>query len=283
MSSPSIEVRRTDTPIARLGLTGIDLPVSSIPLAALANPHLEHQAGELRLADGLLVQNRLLSALPAEACALVEPHLENVWLTPRGVLFDAGEPLTHVYFPATAVVSLVDQLRDGGDVEVATVGSEGIVGLPLVLGEHVSPLRASCQIAGSAKRLTTKQLSRLMRMPEQHRALLRYAHAFMAQLSQTAACNRAHLVEERCARWILTTHDRIAEDELALTHELLAATLGVRRAGVTLAVRGLQEAGMVRSGRGTIAILDRSRLERVSCECYQTLRDRYARLMPTRA
>lgn len=280
MPSRSIEARAPDEPTAPLGYPPGDASVALVQLATFAGQGPERRSGELRFENGVQTPNRLLCALPSEARARFEPYLEKVRLTSRAVLFDAGEPLAHVYFPETAVVSLVSKLRDGGDVEVASVGSEGIVGLSFVLGERVSPARASCQIGGTATRMATAHLARLRKTSELHGVLLRYAHAFLTQLSQTAVCNRSHLVEERCARWLLTTHDRIGGPELPITHDLLAATLGVRRAGVTLAIRALQDAGLVRSGRGTIAIVDRSRLERVSCECYGVVRAGYERLGP---
>lgn len=226
-------------------------------------------------------RNGLLAALPAQDLANILPHLEPVTLAQRSLLFEPNQPITHVYFPDTAVVSLINLLDVGGTVEVGTVGCEGIAGLPAFLHGTVSSSRAVVQIPGTALRCEEQPFARLAAAPsELHRLLLRYTLAFLTQVAQTAACNAAHLVQERCARWLLMTHDRVAGDQFPLTHEFLAFMLGVRRAGVTTAMRALQDAGMVDYTRGRIAILDRAALEGASCECYRVVRRHFDQLLP---
>lgn len=227
-------------------------------------------------------RNRLLAALSAPDRAHVEAHLELVELRQRDVLFDAGERIDHVYFPETVVVSLVSWLEDGGSVEVGTTGCEGVAGLPVFLGDAVSPVRAIAQIPGRARRLSADLFTDLTaRSADLHRLMLRYTHAFLTQVAQTAACNAAHLVEERCARWLLMTHDRVDGDEFPLTHEFLAFMLGVRRAGVSAVMRLLSDARVIRYDRGNVAIVNRAALERHACECYRVVRAQYERLLPS--
>ncbi|HEX2717910.1 MAG TPA: Crp/Fnr family transcriptional regulator, partial [Gemmatimonadaceae bacterium] len=197
------------------------------------------------------------------------------------VLFDANQPpITHVYFPETCVVSLISTLHHGGAVEVGTVGCEGMAGLPVFLADNESPMRAIVQIPGAALRVDAEYFARATAVGRLHVLLLRYTQAFLTQVAQTAACNAAHLVEERCARWLLATRDRVDGDTFPLTHEFLAFMLGVRRAGVTVAMQALQDAGLVRYGRGWVTIVNRGGLEAASCECYATVRAHYARLLP---
>lgn len=226
-------------------------------------------------------RNRLLRALPLTEYEQVQRHLDPVRLEQRQLLFEAEEPIRHVYFPETTVVSLVSKLEDGGVVEVGTAGFEGMAGLPLFLGDHSSPIRAFAQVPGAAMRMDAPTFARLAREAGVfHRLLLRYTQAFLTQVSQTAACNAAHLVPQRCARWLLMTHDRVNDSTLTLTHEFLAFMLGVRRAGVTVAMRTLQEAGLIRYGRGWVEVVDRAGLEAASCECYAVVRAHTERLLP---
>ena len=226
------------------------------------------------------VRNRLLASLPAADLAALRPHLRIATLELRDVLFEQEKPIRAVWFPETAVVSLTSTLREGGTVEVGTAGREGIAGLEVFLGDETSTVRAIVQINGTAYRMDAATFSRLSCSAGPfHLALLRYTQAFMTQVAQTAACNGAHFVEQRCARWLLMTHDRVDGDELPLTHEFLAFMLGVRRAGVTLAMRALQDAQLVRYSRGHVTITDREGLERASCECYGTVRRHFERLL----
>ena len=227
-----------------------------------------------------LAGNRLLATLPGDELIQLRPHLERVQLDLRDVLYEQGVPMRHVYFPETAVVSFTNTMREGGTVEVGTAGREGMVGLAAFLGDDSSFVRAIAQVPGAALRMDVAAFVRVARAPNAlHRLLLRYTEAFLAQVAQTAACNAAHLVEQRCARWLLMTHDRVNGDEFPMTHEFLALMLGVRRAGVTLAMCGLQEAQLVSYTRGRVAITDRVGLERASCECYCTVRGHFERLL----
>lgn len=224
-------------------------------------------------------RNRLLGTLPHAELAALCPHLELVQLDNEESIFTAGV-IDSILFPETAVVSLVSTFEEGGMVEVGTAGCEGMVGLPVFLGEPVSPTRWFTQIPGTALRMDAAIFARLAAAPGAlHRRMLRYTQAFLTQVSQTAACNAAHLVEQRCARWLLMTHDRVEGDEFPLTHEFLAFMLNVRRAGVTLAMRALQDAGVVRCTRGHVQVVDRAGLERVSCECYRVVSTHFARLL----
>lgn len=225
-------------------------------------------------------RNRLLEALPPAELRALRPYLERVELQQREALFEPDLPIPFVYFPETAVVSLTNVLREGGNVEIGTSGREGMAGLPVFLGEDAGTTRAFAQIPGVAFRVEAATFSRLAGSPGPlHALLLRYTQAFLTQVAQTAACNGAHLVEQRCARWLLMTHDRVDGDEFPLTHEFLAFMLGVRRAGVTLAMGGLQDAHLVRYVRGRVTVADRAGLERVSCECYAVVRAQYERLL----
>jgi len=227
------------------------------------------------------VRNRLFAALPADELARIEPLLEPVRLEQREPLFEREESIRAVYFPETAVISLVSALGDGATVEVGTVGCEGVAGLPVFLGGDTSSVRAFAQIPGEAVRMSAEAFAKLAAAPGPfHTIMLRYTEAFLSQVAQTAACNAAHLVEQRCARWLLMTHDRVDGDEFPLTHEFLAFMLGVRRAGVTVAMRALQEAGMVDYSRGRVTVVDRARLEGASCECYRVVRAHFERLLP---
>lgn len=227
------------------------------------------------------VRNRVLGALPFEEYQRLAPYLEPVFIEQRQVLFEQDEQIRHVHFPETMVVSLVSRLHDGGTVEVGTIGFEGMAGLPLFLGDTRSSVRAFAQIPGAALRMDAADFVRLAAVPGAfHRALLRYTHAFLTQVAQTAVCNAMHLVEQRCARWLLMTHDRVAGDDLALTHEFLAFMLGVRRAGVTVAMNALQKAGLIHYTRGKVSIVDRPGLEGSACECYRVVRSHADRLLP---
>jgi CRP-like cAMP-binding protein len=178
----------------------------------------------------------------------------------------------------------VSTLHEGGTVEVGTAGREGMAGLPVFLGVRRSSIRATVQIPGVAARMDAELFAQLATADGPlHRAMLRYTDAFLTQVAQTAACNGAHLVEQRCARWLLMTHDRVEGDEFPLTHEFLAFMLGVRRAGVTLAMRALQDAGLVSYTRGRVTITDRAGIERASCECYRTVRLHFERLFASAA
>jgi CRP-like cAMP-binding protein len=226
------------------------------------------------------VRNRLLRGLPAEDMALVLRHLELVSLQPRASLFEPGASIRYVYFPETAVVSLLSAVGNA-TVEVGTAGSEGMAGLPVFLTDDTSSLRAFAQIPGMARRMDAGTFTLLAAPPGPlHGILLRYTQAFLMQVAQTAACNAAHLVEERCARWLLMTRDRVDGDELQLTADFLAFMLGVRRTGVATAMSALRQAGLVDYTGGRVTVLDRRGLEGASCECYRVVRAHVERLLP---
>ncbi|MEP7132201.1 MAG: Crp/Fnr family transcriptional regulator [Acidobacteriota bacterium] len=224
--------------------------------------------------------NRLLAALPALEYARLKKSLEIVRLERRKVLHEPGAPMGRVYFPRTAVASMVTTMEDGSTVEVATIGNEGIVGLPVFLGTETMPMEVSIQIDGEAACLSASAFKEATRNGGALRPLLeRYTQALLFQIAQSGACNRLHPIDQRCARWLLLSHDRVPGDAFALTQEFLSQMLGVRRATVTAAASILQRAGYIRYSRGVIEITDRRGLERASCECYRVIRDEYERLI----
>lgn len=218
-------------------------------------------------------RNRLLAALSSEDYQWISPHLKSVSLKAGDVLAEPEEPFEHVYFMETGVVSVTNQVS-GGIVEVGTVGNEGIAGLSAYLSGDGLPSRTFVQVPGSAKRAPARMFADgVDERPELRRLLNRYTQAYLIQVSQTAACNRAHNIENRCARWLLMTHDRAGGvDTFPLTHQFLAYMLGVRRAGVTVAAGELQRAGYIRYTRGKVTIVDRAGLEGAACDCYMIAR-----------
>jgi CRP-like cAMP-binding protein len=195
------------------------------------------------------------------------------------VLYDPGEEIDFVYFPTTGCVSVL-QVTGTGTVEVGTIGFEGMVGMPLLFHGTSAPTRALVKIEGEGYRIATASFLRLITMSEpMYRILLRFALAFFNQVAQSVACNRLHSLEERCARWLLVTHDRVDGDEFRLTQEFLSYMLGVHRPAVTLAAGALQKAGYIHYSRGKIVVSDRSGLEGASCACYQATHDDYATLI----
>jgi CRP-like cAMP-binding protein len=231
-------------------------------------------------ATGAVVRNRLLRAIPAEEYARLLPHLEPIALEPMQYLADIGAPVTHAYFPENGIISLLSRLADGTLIENGTVGSEGMAGIPLVLGVDWTPAAITGQVPGVARRVDATTFRALLPELPGLRALLgRYMLYLTAQVSQSLACNSVHTVNERCARWLLMTHERVERDEFALTHEVLAQMLAVRRAGVTVAAGALQQAGFIRYSRGKVAIVDREGLERAACECYSIIQAHRIRLL----
>ena len=220
------------------------------------------------------IENSLLAALPRKEYRRLLAGLEPVTLTFGKVLYDPGETIRHVYFPGDSLVSLLT-LADGHlALEVGLIGREGMVGIPLVLGHNVSSVRALVQGGGTAMRMASAHFLKEFRLslPLQ-RELYRYTHTLMAQISQTAACNRFHVVERRLARWLLMTHDRVKSDQFRMTQEFLGHMLGVRRVGVTNAAQALQKRKLISYSRGDITVLDRSGLEAAACECYEVVKD----------
>jgi CRP-like cAMP-binding protein len=220
-------------------------------------------------------------ALPPEDLQRLRPQLEPVALPHRKILFEADEPLSRVYLIETGVVSLVTVFEDGTTVEMASIGREGLVGVGTLLGGDVALGCYVVQVPGSALTMDAARFrGALQESPKLRMACEAYAQTFFAQLLQNVACNAAHTVERRCARRLLMSHDRSDGDTFALTQELLAEMLGVRRSTVTLIDRALQRAGLIHYHRGTITVLDRPGLEAAACECYRVIRDRHEQLLP---
>lgn len=229
-------------------------------------------------------RNQLLAALSAADWARWEPQLEGVTLHQGQVLCEAGAAPSSLVFPTTAIVSLIYTTQEGGSVEFAVVGNDGVVGVSLFMGGHATPARAVVQSAGEGFRLSPHALSADARSggpPLQ--VLLRYAQALMAQVAQTALCNRFHSIDQQLCRRLLLGLDRSPSDELRMTQEAISNLLGVRREGVTAAAQRLLQAGVIRYHRGRIAVLDRDRLEQHSCECYAVARNEHRRLLPSAA
>jgi CRP-like cAMP-binding protein len=229
--------------------------------------------------DSANIPNKILSALPTKEYERLLPHLEYVPLPLGQVLYDMDDTILNVYFPNRGIVSLVTHLKEGASVEVGLIGSEGMVGLSVVLGDSVASNQAIVQIADGGMRLSVEALKQELSQGGQLLPLLlRYTQALLRQVSQTAACNRTHHVGERLARWLLTCHDRVESDELLLTQEFIADMLGTRRAGVSEAATVLQVAGLIRYVRGHITILNREGLEEFACECYGVVKKEFDRL-----
>jgi len=220
------------------------------------------------------IQNSLLAALPRKSYLRLLPGLAPVELVFGEVLYEAGDPIRDVYFPTQSLVSLLTVVEGHLALEVGMVGREGMVGVPLVLGSDVSPVRALVQGAGPALKMNGQRFrSELNASPPLQRELQRYIYAMMVQISQTAGCNRFHVVEARLARWLLMTRDRVRSGQFRMTHEFLSHMLGVRRVGVTEAASALQRRKLIEYSRGSITILDDRGLEAACCSCYQVVND----------
>jgi CRP-like cAMP-binding protein len=224
--------------------------------------------------------NRLLAALPREDYERLLPDLEPVTFGIKEVVYEPNGPILYVYFPISGVFSMVTMMADGAAVENATVGNEGMVGLPVFLGAETMPSRAFSQVPGQAVRLEAEVFREAVRRSSPfQRVLLRYTQALLNLIAQTAACNRLHSIEERCSRWLLMTHDRVGGDQFLLTQEFLGQMLGVRRQSVNAVAGILQKAALIRYRRGQITILDRQGLEAGACECYGIIRKEFDRLL----
>ena len=231
-------------------------------------------------ASSIRTTNRVLAALPFLEWRRLEPHLELVELRPGAMLYESGVVLQHVYFPATAVVSLVSSMQDGTSVEVAVVGNEGIVGVCAFMGGGQSLSRAVVQRPGHALRMTARSIAcHANRSEALMQRLLCYTQALFTHMAQTSACNKHHALDQQLCRWLLLNLDRQSSDEIVVTHERIADMLGVRREGVTGAALKLQKAGLIQYRRGRISVLDRDGLEERSCECYAVVRRAYDRLL----
>ncbi|MGJ5629117.1 Crp/Fnr family transcriptional regulator [Nostoc sp. CALU 1950] len=224
--------------------------------------------------------NKLLAALPASDYERLVPHLKLVSLPTRQVIYEPGKPITQVYFPQNAVVSIVTSMKDGSMVEVGIVSNEGMVGIPIILGGNTTTTKAFVQVSGIGMQMDADVLkTEFDRGGAIQNLLLRYIRAVYSELTQGCACNRLHTLEERLARWLLTVSDRLESENFPLTQEFIAQMLGVRRSGVTVAASTLSRAGMIRYQRGQINILNRENLEATSCECYRVIQNEFARLL----
>jgi CRP-like cAMP-binding protein len=225
-------------------------------------------------------ENRVLAALPPAELDRIQPLLKIVTLEARRVLYEPGTPMDVVYFPLTAVTAMLATMEDGSSVEIASVGNEGLIGLPVILGTESTPMEIFVQIPGKAAVLNARQFRDVGREGGPLRSVVhRYTQALLGQIAQAGACNLLHPVDQRCARWLLMSHDRVPADEFPLTQDFLSQMLGVRRATVTTAANTLQSVGLIRYRRGRVQIVDREGLERASCECYRTIRSEFERLI----
>ena len=229
------------------------------------------------------LENHILAALPPLEQARLFPHLKLVPMPLGMVLYESGAALRHVYFPTNSIVSLLYVMQDGGSAEIAVVGNDGVLGVSLFMGGETTPSRAIVQSAGHAYRLPGNRLKQeFSRHGEMLHVLLRYTQSLITQMAQTAVCNRHHSLDQQLCRWLLLSLDRLSSNRLNMTQELIANMLGVRREGVTEAAGKLQEAGVIEYRRGKITVLDRPRLESMSCECYEVVKKETDRLLPER-
>lgn len=225
--------------------------------------------------------NQLLAALPRNQWQRWLPHLEYVDLPLGQVLYETGSPLSHVYFPTTAIVSLVYVMQNGESAEIAVVGSDGVVGVSVFMGGESSPSRALVQSAGGGFRLTAQFMKEeFSRGGPVLQLMLRYTQALMTQMVQTAACNRHHSLDQQLCRWLLLSLDRLEGTEMIMTQQLIANMMGVPLEGATAGVLKLQDAGLIDYALGRIRVLDRQGLEQRTCECYAVVKKEYDRLLP---
>lgn len=226
------------------------------------------------------IRNRLLAMMPAGDVEMLRPHLHEVVFKFRMPLYEADQPIEHVYFPLDGVASLVSTMKNGQSAEIGTIGNEGIVGIPIILGDTTAPTNVYIQVPGAGLKVKAGVLRDILERSSASRVLmLHYVHAFFNQVAQSAACNHFHSLEKRCCRWLLMTHDRVQSDQFILTQDFLAMMLGVRRTGVTEAARKLKSMHLIEYARGRVVILDRAGLEHRSCECYHISRREYDRLL----
>ncbi len=220
--------------------------------------------------------NAILRLLSSSETTQALEGAELLEMPARFAIYRAGEPIVEVFFPIDCVLSVVTRMKDGGEIEVGTIGREGTSGIPLLMDGTTTANDSYCQVPGRAIKMPTNHFHHLRTMDKQFNAVLnRYLQAYVNFLGQLTGCNRLHSVYERCARWLLLTHDRVGRDEILLTHEYLAMMLGSRRSGVTIALAALQRAGYIQYAHGCITILDRVGLEETTCECYAVARDQF--------
>lgn len=226
------------------------------------------------------IHNHLIARFPREAQERLVPKLEFLSLMRQQVVYDGQSAFDFVYFPLTCVLSLVQIMENGAISEAATIGNEGMTGIALSMGQRVPLGRVIAQLPGDVARVDVNTMQKLAEeIPGVRHVIQRFGLAFLHQLTQSASCNQFHSIKQRCARWLLTMHDRASRDEMSLTHEFLAEMLGARRATITLILGDLQRSGVIRSSHGRLVIADRAGLESVSCECYRAVRRKYEMLM----
>jgi CRP-like cAMP-binding protein len=227
-----------------------------------------------------LTENYILRALPNNEYESLAPELEEVSLKVEEVINQPYQPIPYVYFPTNSMISVVASTPDGQLSEAGVVGREGVLGIAVMLGADTTPHENTVQLPGAALRITTKSIrEKFDQCPVLHKLLLRFTHAHMMQLSQTALCNRLHDIKKRLSRWILMAHDRSDSDVLPLTQELLSIMLGVNRPTVSSAAVELKKAGYIKYNRGIITVLDREGLEDLCCDCYRVVKDEYERML----
>ena len=225
--------------------------------------------------------NKLLESLPDGDYQRLAPHLKTVQLSFKRVLLKETQHLSHVFFPDSATCCLIKTMRNGQTAEVATVGNEGALGVHVVYGQMDSVVQCVIRSSGEARALSVDAFtSEMERRAALYNLVIRYNQALTNQIMQISACNGLHTAKARCCRWLLTAHDRAGRDEFAFTHAFLAAMLGLRRPTVSLVVASLQSAGLIRYSRGCLMVIDRPELERVSCECHETVTNSFNRLLP---
>jgi len=246
----------------------------------LASKSQKASGPERRVTPQMLRENAILSGLEPPVAAEVVKHGEVIELALRQQVYEPEQPIREVYFPFDCVLSVVTRMKDGHQIEIGTIGREGMSAFPLLLGASSTANDCYCQVRGVAVTITAKLFRELSSASPGFRQLLdRYLQAYVNMLGQLAACNRLHSVYERCSRWLLMTHDRVNFDDIPLTHEYLAMMLGTGRSGVTIAAGTLQQAGFIRYAQGVISILDRAGLENAACECYEIAREQFGGLL----
>jgi CRP-like cAMP-binding protein len=220
------------------------------------------------------MRNRILGALPHEELARILPHLEEVDLEQATIVYLSGDDIQYAYFPENGLLSLLSTTETGSTIEVAMVGSEGVVGLPVILRNHMIPYEVTVQFTTKAVKIKAQKLREEFDKGQAlHELVLRYVDVLIAQISQSSICNRFHTLDAALSHWLLTVQDRVNSDSLNLTQEIISNTLGVPRTAITMAAGNMQKAGLIRYSRGKIFILDRARLEANSCECYRIISD----------
>lgn len=226
------------------------------------------------------LKNHLLAALPADEFDRINHHLEPVSLKLGTVMHESGDKMSNVYFPTTAIMSLLYVMENGATAEIGIIGNDGILGVELFMGGETTTNRAIVQSAGEALKMDAKALKAEFTLGGTfQKMLLRYTQALISQISQTAVCNRLHPIDQQLCRWLLLSHDRLDSDKLVMTHDLISNMLGVRREGVTMAAQKLAQRGFIKNIRGAITVLDRLGLEDAVCECYEVVNTEYNRLL----